>query len=261
MLAVLIMKKGIKQTLFGLPVSFTALILVFVVQLFSACEEETKDEPIQYGTVIDIDSNVYKTVLIGGKWWMVENLRVTRYANGDPIVFVGSDPSEYAIWDSVAPAYSIHPDATTAMGFLYNFEAVKNPAGLAPQGWHIPTDEEWKQLESSLGMESSALAKTGWRGTSEGDALKATGTDNWNRYDPVWATNSSGFSALSGSCRLFNGEFGFPGRLYTGFWWTSTENSNDVDKAWYRYLDYKSSGVFRQYFSKRYGCSVRCVKD
>jgi uncharacterized protein (TIGR02145 family) len=244
-----------KKVGFGMVRSTLTLMSLFVSLIFfTSCDEEEKSEPIQYGTMVDIDSNVYKTVLIGGKWWMAENLRVTRYSNGDPITQVGQSAIDY-------PTYSIHPDATTLMGYLYNFEALKNPAGLAPAGWHIPTDEEWKQLESSLGMESSATAKTGWRGTSEGDALKATGVDNWNRYDPVWATNSSGFNALSGSCRLFNGEFGYPGRLYTGFWWTASENQNETDKAWYRYLDYKSSGIFRQSFSKRYGCSIRCVKD
>jgi uncharacterized protein (TIGR02145 family) len=251
-----------KKVGFGMVRSTLTLMSLFVSLIFfTSCDEEEKSEPIQYGTMVDIDSNVYKTVLIGGKWWMAENLRVTRYSNGDPITQVGQSAIDYPTWDSLAPAYSIHPDATTLMGYLYNFEALKNPAGLAPAGWHIPTDEEWKQLESSLGMESSATAKTGWRGTSEGDALKTTGVDNWNRYDPVWATNSSGFNALSGSCRLFNGEFGYPGRLYTGFWWTASENQNETDKAWYRYLDYKSSGIFRQSFSKRYGCSIRCVKD
>ena len=110
-------------------------------------------------------------------------------------------------------------------------------------------------------MESSEITKTGWRGSAEGDALKAEGTDNWNRFDPVWATNSSGFTALSGSCRLYNGKFGYPGRLYTGFWWTASENIADNSKAWYRYLDYKTSEVFRQYLQKEYGMSVRCVKD
>ena len=242
-------------------VSLLFMIMLAQTLLITSCEEDEKTEPVQYGTVMDIDSNVYKTVLIGGKWWMAENLRVEHYSNGDPITLVGQFTNDYATWDSAAPAYSIHPDATTLMGYLYNFEALNNPAGLAPAGWHIPTDEEWKQLESSLGMESSAIAKTGWRGTTEGDALKATGVDNWKRYDPVWATNSSGFNALSGSCRLFNGEFGYPGRLYTGFWWTATEDQTEPGKAWYRYLDYKSSAVLRQSFSKRYGCSIRCVKD
>lgn len=110
-------------------------------------------------------------------------------------------------------------------------------------------------------MEASAIDRTGWRGSDEGDALKERGVDNWFRFDPVWASNRSGFSALAGSCRLFNGEFGVPGRRYTGFWWTATERTGDPSKAWYRYLDYKSSKIFRQYFSKRYGCSIRCVKD
>ncbi len=227
--------------------------------VFIACEDEKEADPeIQTGTMTDIDGNVYKTVYINGKWWMAENLNVKTYRDGTPIQNLVDDND----WNSAQDGYAVHPGASsTEMGLLYNWAAVSNPAGLAPSGWHIATDDEWKQLEASLGMESSAVNKTGWRGSTEGDALKQTGITNWYRNDPVWATNSSGFSALAGSCRLYNGQFGDPGVRYTGFWWTSTTSNNDTSKAWYRYLDYKSSAVFRQYVSKQYGLSVRCVKD
>lgn len=240
--------------------SFAFLLPVFfAIVTLTSCEEEEESTPPEFGTLTDAEGNVYRTVKIGGKWWMAENLRTAIYRNGDPVTFYSQD--EDTLWNTDSPAYSIHPEATEKMGFLYNWAAVSNASGLAPEGWHIPTDEEWKELESALGMEASARDRTGWRGSNEGDALKERGTDNWSRFDPVWATNSSGFSALSGSCRLFNGDFGSPGRLYTAFFWTATTRNDDSGKAWYRYLDYKSSKVFRQYFSKRYGCSVRCVKD
>lgn len=238
---------------------FLTVVFAIVTLSLSSCNDEEEIKPIEFGTVTDIQGNGYRTVKIGSQWWMAENLRTTQYRNGDTIVFYNQD--EDSLWNTDNPAYAIHPDATEKMGFLYNWSAIVNPAGLAPEGWHIPTDDEWKALEASLGMEVSTRDRTGWRGSKEGDALKERGVENWFRFDPVWATNSSGFSALSGSCRLFNGDFGTPGRTYTGFWWTATSNSGDPSKAWYRYLDYKSSKVFRQYFSKRYGCSVRCVKD
>ncbi len=244
-----------------IPVLFQAPLIYFFFSLFFylvACEDKESTTPeIQYGNMSDIDGNLYKTVLIGGQWWMAENLRVKHYRNGDPVTELIED----SLWNNSYAGYSIHPDATTSMGLLYNFAAIQHPGILAPQGWHIATDNDWKKLEESLGMESSAIQKTGWRGSTEGDALKAEGIDNWQRYDPVWATNTSGFTALSGSCRVFSGEYGYPGRLYTGFWWTSTPSVNDVSKAWYRYLDYKSSAVFRQVVDKHYGMGVRCVKD
>lgn len=237
-----------------LLITFCIAAFVFTLE---ACEEDETISEVQTGTMADIDGNVYETVLIGDKWWMAENLRVRHYRDGQDVIELLED----SVWNNQYAGYSTHPDATTAMGLLYNWAAVSNPAQLAPSGWHIATDEEWKEMESSLGMESSSVQKTGWRGSVEGDALKAKGIDNWERYDPVWATNSSKFSALSGSCRVVTGEYGYPGRFYTGFWWTATENVSDPSKAWYRYLDYKSSAVFRQYVDKRYGMSVRCVKN
>lgn len=237
--------------------AMTAVLLVCCLGIISCNDKEEEPTPLQTGTVTDVDGIVYQTVWIGGKWWMAENLRVRHYRNGEDILHLPED----SLWDSDAPGYSVHPDATTDMGYLYNWAAVSNGFGLAPDGWHIPSDQEWKDLELALGMESSEVIKSGWRGSTEGDALKAEGTGNWARFDPVWASNSSGFTALSGSCRLFNGTYGSPGRFYTGFWWTSSESISDPDQAWYRYLDYKSSAIFRQNVQKRYGMSVRCVKD
>lgn len=237
---------------------FLAFLFLYLFFGLSACKDDEETTPlVETGTMIDVDGNIYKTVLIGGKWWMAENLKVKHYRDGQNV----NELFDITSWSQGNAGYSVHPDATTAMGYLYNWSAVSNSAGLAPDGWHIATDDDWKQLESAVGMESSEIVKTGWRGSVEGDAIKAEGIGNWNRFDPVWATNSSGFSALSGSCRLFDGKFGYPSRLYTGFWWTASEYAADNTKAWYRYLDYKTSQVFRQYVQKEYGMSVRCVKN
>lgn len=224
---------------------------------FTSCEENSSEPVIERGTVIDMDGNEYPTIKIGGQWWMTTNLRVTTFRNGESIPELSS-PED---WVNGGSGYSKHPDATSEMGLLYNGYAVDDNRGIAPDGWHVATDEDWKRLEQQLGMESSAVDRNGWRGSVEGDDLKATGTNNWVRYDPVWATNSSGFSALAGSCRIYDGRFGSPGTLYTGFWWTQTPVTNGAEQAIYRYLDYKHSGVFRQAESKSYGFSVRCVKN
>lgn len=235
-------------------------IWIFIVPfsfLIASCEENESEPVIERGTVVDSDGNEYPTIKIGGQWWMAANLRVSTFRNGESIPeLVFSED-----WVSGGAGYSKHPDATTEMGFLYNGYAVDDNRGIAPDGWHVATDEDWKRLEQQLGMESSAVEKNGWRGSVEGDALKATGTNNWVRFDPVWATNSSGFNALAGSCRIYDGRYGNPGTLYTGFWWTRTPGTNGNEQAIYRYLDYKSSGIFRQAESKSYGFSVRCVKN
>ena len=233
------------------------LLFIFCCSLFSACKDKEEEVAIETGTVTDIDGNTYRTIKIGNQWWMAENLRTKTYRDGQPVEEINNSTS----WNDTNAGFCIYPGATTEMGLLYNWYAVNHTSGLAPDGWHIPTDTEWKQLEEFLGMSSSASGQTGWRGSAEGDAMKASGTTVWTFYEGVWATNSSGFSAVAGSCREVNGEFGYPGIRCTGFWWTATENPAKSNKVWYRYLDYKKSSVFRQFESKRFGFSVRCVKN
>jgi uncharacterized protein (TIGR02145 family) len=114
-------------------------------------------------------------------------------------------------------------------------------------------------------MSASESAKSGWRGTNEGDKLKTEGTTGWTQFGDVWPTNESGFTALAGGCRMFNGttianEWSTPqGLRSVGFWWTATGYSDN--EALYRYLDYKNSNVFRSSCAKTYGFSIRCVKD
>lgn len=237
-----------------------ATILVWLVSLmaFSGCreDEETPVPAIETGTMTDIDGNVYRTVKIGGQWWMAENLKVSSYRNGNAISLVGNNPQD---WQVAQSAYCVYDNATEPPGFLYNWAAVNHPDGLAPDGWRIPTDEDWKTLERHLGMSSSIVEQTGWRGSGVGEKMKIAGLESWVEYGDVWGTNESGFSAEAGSCRMFTGVFGSPGLKYNGFWWSSTDNGND--EAWYRHLDYKEKRVFRYYGIKKYGFSVRCIKE
>ena len=89
--------------------------------------------------------------------------------------------------------------------------------------------------------------------------LKEKGTVSWTRFEDVWGTNESGFTAKAGGCRMPTGIWGTPGLFATGFWWSSTEKQDG--KLWYRHLDYKRSDVFRQYGNSNYGFSVRCIKE
>jgi uncharacterized protein (TIGR02145 family) len=125
-------------------------------------------------TVIDIDGNTYQAIKIGDQWWMAENLKVTHYRNGDPIPNV-TDSTE---WSNLATeAYCVYENDESiaeTYGYLYNWYVVNDSRNIAPEGWHVPTDEEWKELEMFLGMSQSEANGTGWRGTDEGGKLKET---------------------------------------------------------------------------------------
>ncbi len=235
-----------------------AMLCLLLACLTVSCDKKEDAVPIitETGTMIDIDSNVYKTVKIGNLWWMAENLKVSRYRNG---VFV-TELKDSAEWVSQNNGGRCKYDDSNleAPGFLYNWYAIANENILAPEGWHIPTDEEWKELEKTLGMTQEEADKLTWRGTDQGDKLKSNDQSDWTAFGNVFSTNLSGFTALGGSCRVFNGYWGDPGLKATGFWWTASVNG---DNAWYRYLDYKNSNIFRSHVDKHYGFSIRCVKD
>ncbi len=221
----------------------------------SSCK---KDDPLpvqETGTVTDIDNNVYKTVKIGNQWWMAENLKVKSFRNGVSIPKVQSIDN----WIIPQSSYCLFQNNEESPGLLYNWFTVVDTNNIAPEGWHIPTDDEWKELEKHLGMSQAEVDNLNWRGNDEGEKLKALGNSEWTKYDGVWGTNESGFNAYAGSCRLFNGQWGEPGLFSNGFWWTSSSKSKD--EIWYRYLDYKDKRVFRSTVPKEYGFSIRCIKD
>jgi len=242
--------------LFDIKKSFR-LVVCFLVIIFSSCEEDEKPVPVnETGTLTDIDGNIYQTVKIGNQWWMAENLKVTKFRDGTPVPYI-QDP--LVAWTNIQEAYCIYDNVQNAPGFLYKYNVLINPSQLAPDGWHIPTDTEWKQLEMQLGMTNDQADAFGWRGSDEGEKLKIAGNAAWAFYENVWATNESGFSAEAGSCVLFNGKSGNPGIQYNGFWWSASEHSST--ESWYRHMDYKDRRVFRSHGQKDYGFSVRCVKD
>jgi len=223
--------------------------------LFHSCGDKNVETPAkEYGIVTDIDGHVYTTVLIGEQWWMTENLKVTKFRNGTLI----PQRQQESDWINTTSAYCLYSNSSNAPGLLYNFYAVNDTNKIAPAGWHIPTDAEWAQLELFLGMTQEDADNVNWRGTNEADKLKIESPLGWTVSGNIWSTNESGFTASAGSCRLFNGVWGDPGIKATGFWWSSTGHP---EGAWYRYLDYKKSSIFRYYASANYGFSIRCVKD
>ncbi len=209
------------------------------------------------GTVTDIDGNVYQTVQIGDQLWMAENLKVTHYRNGDAITNV-TDATEWSNLSTGAYCnYDNDANNTATYGRLYNWYAVNDSRNIAPEGWHVPTDEEWKQLELYLGQTDAD--DMGWRGTDEGGKLKESGTVHWNSPN-TGATNEIGFSALPGGDRNdYDGPYYDMGT--TAYFWSSTEYEDDSTHAWVRTLHFQNSGVHRGYSSKQAGFSVRLVRD
>jgi len=179
--------------------------------------------------------------------WMVQNLDVTTYRNGDPIPKV-TDNATWAALSTGAYCYYNNDSATYAAtyGKLYNWFAVNDPRGLAPAGWHIPTDAEWTTSETCLGGSSIC-----------GGAMKETGTTHWITPN-AGATNSSGFTGLPGAGREFDGTFFFVVGE-NGIWWSSTQVGG-VD-AWTRRFGYATASVFIAQYNMRNGYSVRCLRD
>jgi uncharacterized protein (TIGR02145 family) len=208
--------------------------------------EERRESEITADFFIDpVENRRYKTERIGNQIWMTENLSTTKFNDGTSIRLVTDDNA----WTNLStPAYCwYNNDATTnkvTFGALYNWYAV-NSGKLCPKGWHIPTDDEWSILAEYLGGSDVA-----------GGKLKETGTTHWKSPN-TGATNETGFTALPGGYRFFAGESDAIGG--TGFWWSSTEQNSII--AWSR-LMYALEGVIgRDRYYKKYGMSVRCVRD
>ena len=195
-------------------------------------------------TVTDFDGNVYNTVTIGTQVWVVENLKTTRYRNGDAIPNI-TDTTAWAAQTTGAYCwYNNDATANKDYGLLYNWYAVTDNRNIAPVGWHVPTDAEWTTLTDYLGGMTIA-----------GGKMKETGTTHW--YSPnAGATNSSGFTALPGGA-LGGTTFSEVG-IY-GIWWSST--ASVASFAWFRDLYYSNANVIRNYTHNQYGFSVRCVRD
>jgi uncharacterized protein (TIGR02145 family) len=244
-----------------MKIKWTTVILLVVVTInFTACKKKPlkPDNPLNgrttavfnpnktYGTVTDIDGNVYKTIVIGTQTWMAENLRVTHYQNGDAIPNVTED----SIWGSLETgAYCNYNntedlDTIATYGRLYNWYAVADSRNLAPKGWHIPTISDWDRLIDYLGGDTIASNK-----------LKEVGDLHW--ADPFESTNSSGFTALPAGSRYLSRstkDMGF----YTEYWAMPSYNATSAP---FLYLFYYNSFIYRGINYKVNGYSVRCLKD
>jgi uncharacterized protein (TIGR02145 family) len=223
----------------------------------------------------DIDGNIYPIVQIGEQVWITENLRVTRYRNGDPII----TNLTAAQWQSAsAGAYSIYPHTSingysseeqvfNVFGALYNWYAVADERGLCPAGWRVPTDRDWRDLEGFADTEYG-IGHNMWNSISETrgkDAGMKLKINNLLEHKNFSGTDDFGFSARPGGNRSStNGSFG--GVQYYGRYWTATVTG--LNSAMIRTFFPNSSSsnqpgykIGRASWGNKSGLSVRCLKD
>ena len=182
-------------------------------------------------------------VKIGSQVWSSKNLNVSKFRNGDPIPQALSAEDWERASSNGEPAwcyYDNDPKNGPKYGKLYNWYAVNDPRGLAPAGWHIPSENEWRILINFIGASAGTKLKSnqGWFNNGNG-------------------TNSAGFSALPGGYRYSYGSF--LNIEENGNWWTSTETGNS--SAWQRVMNCRSSTVVTFDGIKGSGQSVRCIKN
>lgn len=182
-------------------------------------------------------------VNIGAKTWMRKNLDVDKYRNGDPIIHAAT-PEEWQQAGAEGKGawcyYDNDPENGKLYGRIYNWFAVGDPRGLAPEGWHVATEDEWQALELRFKANTGTVLKsrTGWEGK-------------------VPSNNKSGFTAMPGGDRVIDGSFHGKGKV--GSWWTSTKNSSF--ESWDFYLNYRNGYLDKDFNSNENGFYVRCVKD
>jgi uncharacterized protein (TIGR02145 family) len=228
-------------------------IISCVLFLFLGCKDTSStinpdDTTVNDSTFTDIrDYRKYTIVKIGKQVWMSENLQTSTYSNGDPVLYAPSKEE----WEAAANKqqgawcyFNGDEQNGKTFGKLYNCYAVIDSRGLAPKGYHIPTNAEWNILSNYLGGDSIAGKKM--KSTSEWQRSLETGD------------NSSGFNGEGSGLRRQWGAFDY---LYQfGLWWSSTKY--DTNYVWHCNLVYYSVSVGRYHdFEKGVGLSVRCIKD
>lgn len=197
-------------------------------------------------TVEDKDGNVYKTVTIGSQVWMAENLKTTKYNDGSSIPNLTDETQWISTIEGAYCDYDNDVLNSNEYGRLYNWYSVSDARKLCPDGWKVPSDNEWQTLVDFLGGESYA-----------GGKLKETGTSHWLTPN-TGATNVYGFTALPAGHRDGAALYRRLGDL--AIWWTATEEYSLV-YSWRRSLEYNTENILKNRNYKTLGFSVRCIKE
>ena len=211
-----------------------------------------------FGVITDIDNNNYYTVQAGTQLWMAQNLKASRFSNGDEIPHIAPGDFSWSSTDSPAKTWfydyfywdTDSASVVNAYGFLYNWYAVNDSRNICPTGWRIPNFEDWGILVNNLGGSQTA-----------GGKMKSTASEPNNH--PRWnlpnngASNESSFSGLPGGTRSSTGNFWDLG--YYGFWWLSNQESLEFATSFSLGNWDTNISSYSEY--KRSGLSVRCIAE
>lgn len=247
------MKSKIRQ------INIYSIIVVLSISITN-CKKETVNDPmskqfnsdLSYGEVFDIEGNKYATISIGQQTWMAENLRTSLFANGDSIPNC-EDLFQWINLTSAAWAYYQNSSENNPLhGKLYNWHVINDPRNICPNGWHVPSDEEWSTLLNFLGGSKVAGSKLKSRliGAWESEYQGQAGVG----LEP---SNESGFSSLASGCRRTGGQFLLM-TYRSAFWSTKEYNASE---AFIREIFWNGDEVGRYSESKSDGNSCRCIKD
>jgi len=219
--------------------------------LINSCKKDS-NIPTQQGiSVTDFDGNVYQTATIGTQIWMVKNLKVNHYRNGDLIPYVTDSSAWRNLTTGACCDYENTQANDSTYGKLYNWFAVNDSRNIAPVGWHVANNDDWQTLISYLEI-----------GEIVGPSYKLRSSTGWR----INGNNSSGFTALPGGCRTIGGLFdSFSSQCIfrevgvSGYWWSATGNQATWAYGWGIYYD--TNNVIDFCYNQGRGLSVRCLKD
>lgn len=225
---------------FSAVLAMASLLILLTACGGNSSDSNSKVKDGEAGTATDQQGQTFATIGIGSQLWMAENLNTTQFSNGDPI----KEANSWEAWDAAGKAqepawcyYEFNVDNEPKYGKLYNWFAVNDERGLAPEGWSIPSAEDWDKLQNHLGEGAGNAMKTaeGWNNDGNGD-------------------NSRGFNAVPAGAMN-------PSSMNVGnvaYWWT--QNEADEQNAHTRFIGYWANDLEEGAYGKVNGFSVRCVK-
>ena len=250
------------SSLTGLLPNTTYYVRAYAINSAQTSYGNTLSFTTQPAPVVTLfDGHEYGTISIGNQVWMTENLQTTHYQNGDPII-TGLANNEWSTTTSGTYAiYNNDPANIDSYGLLYNWYAVTDNRNICPEGWHVPSNNEWAILADYLTANGYGF---GGSGVDIGKAMAAI--SGWNASTVTGTVgndqsvnNQSGFSAVPAGFRNTDGSYGYAG-VY-GFWWSASESSAGSVDALLSFLQFASDNLGNNSYNKRKGLSVRCLKN